>query len=400
MTYIPFQPLPLTAFGDLRASELSPVFQASFEYSVDNTEIGTIEVTGSGTVTQADAMCVVSTGTTTGSVAEWETGRNMRYKAGFGGLARFTALFSVGVAGTEQMAGVADVEGASASHVNGYAFGYDGDSFGVMRWQNDVLFPVPQAEWDDPMDGTGVSGMTLDPQKLNVYEIRFQYLGAGAIQFCIEDDSTGQFVVVHTILYANNNTTPSIHNPNFHLMVHALNGATTSDVVIKSASMAYFIEGHSSQIDLQQPHFSTNEQSALAVTTEVAILTIRNKSLYASKLNFIDVQIEDVAGGIEAAAANNLGSIRLIKNATLGGTPSWADINTTDSVVEMDIAGTTVTGGKTLHYFPMVGKNGIVVDGSVLQHTFILSPGDTLTVAGISANSATINASLLWKELF
>lgn len=47
------QNFPLTAFGDLRVAELSPFFQVSFEYTVTNTEIGEIGVSGSGTVTQA-----------------------------------------------------------------------------------------------------------------------------------------------------------------------------------------------------------------------------------------------------------------------------------------------------------------------------------------------------------
>ena len=31
--------LPLSAFGDLRTIELSPQFQGSFEYTVDNTDL-------------------------------------------------------------------------------------------------------------------------------------------------------------------------------------------------------------------------------------------------------------------------------------------------------------------------------------------------------------------------
>jgi len=49
-------------------------------------------------------------------------------------------------------------------------------------------------------------------------------------------------ILAHTILYAGLNTVPSTYNPNFHLMVHALNRATTADLTIKSASLAYFVE--------------------------------------------------------------------------------------------------------------------------------------------------------------
>jgi hypothetical protein len=399
MTYISSIKNPLTAFGDLRIAELTPVFQASFEYTVTNTEIGTITSAGSGAVTQSNAMCVASTGTTTASFAEWETSRNLKYKVGFGGLLRFTTLFTTGIIGTEQMIGLADEDGSSTSHKNGYALGFNSDLFSFFRWQNDVLFDVPLTAWDDPLDGTGASGMTLDATKLNVWEIRF-HLGGGAIQIAIEDDSTGLLVIVHTILYANLNIRPAVLNPNFHMMVHVRNKATTSDVTAKSSSMSYFVEGVTKHIERQQPQFSSGEKTKATVTSEVAIFTIRNKATYASKTNFIDLLLENIGGSIEASAANNLGKIRIIKNATLGGSPSYADISATDSVVEIDTAGTTVTGGKTLQVVSLAGKNDRISEGDLTNYEIILSPGDTITVAGTSANSATINASLLWKELF
>jgi len=391
--------IPKTAFGEILTAELSPIFQLSFEYTVTNTEIGTIELNGSGAVTQADAMCVVSTGTTIGSTAEWGSKKNASYKAGMGGVARFTALFTTGIVGTEQMVGLADSEGVGASHLNGYAVGYNGEVFSFLRWQNDVLFPIPQSEWDDPMDGTGASRMILDPTKLNVYFIQFQYLGAGAIKLWIEDEKTGNMVLANNFLYANLNVVPSIYNPNFHLMVHALNGATTSNLITKSSSMGYFIEGKTKYTELQQPQFSSSKRQKTAVTTEEAIFTIRNKSTYASKVNFLDVLLENISISIEANSANNLGVIYLTRNATLGGIPIYADINTTDSVIGIDVAGTTVTNGKRILSINLAGKNDRDIV-NLVDFDIILTANDTVTVSGESVNAATFNASMLWKELF
>lgn len=391
--------VPLTAFGDLRVAELSPIQQISFEYTVTNADIGTVEVTNSGTVTQADAMCVVTTGTTTGSTAEWETTHNAKYRAGLGGLFRGTAMFTQGVAGTEQMLGIADIEGVSASHKNGYGVGYSGTEFGFMRWQNDVLFFTPLSSWDDPLDGTGKSGMTIDPTKLNVYFIQFQYLGAGAIKVWVEETIGGNVFVAHTENYTNANIVPSVYSPNFHLMLHVLNGATTSNIIAKSASMAYFIEGKSRYTELQQPHHTSERVTKTGVTNEIALFTIRSKALYAGYTNFIDFVLENFTASIEAGANNNLGSVRLVKNATIGGTPSYVDIETTDSVVDIDTAGTTVTGGETMYIIDLAGKND-KENSDLTPYEIILSPGDTVTVAGLSAASAVINGSLLWKELF
>ncbi|MCK5445221.1 MAG: hypothetical protein KAI73_06320 [Rhodospirillaceae bacterium] len=392
--------LPLTAFDDLRVAELSPIFQVSFEFTVTNTEIGTIETTNSGTVAQAEAMCVVSTGTTTGSAAEWETVNNSKYRPGLGGVARFTALFTEGVEGTEQSVGLEDADGAAETHLNGYAVGYNGAVFSLFRWQNDALFTVAQQDWDDPMDGTGASGMTLDPTKINVYFVQFQYLGGGPIKLWIGGDESGKMILAHTVLYTNKNIVPSVFNPNFHLMIHAVNGVTTSDMIVKSSSMAYFVEGQTAFTELQQPQFSSGEISKAGVTTEVAIFTIRNKTTYASKVNFIELILENIGGSIEASSANNLGRLRLVKDATIGGTPNFVDINTTDSIVDIDVAGTTVTDGKELLSVSLAGKNDRVSEGNLIPYKILLHPGDTITLAGFSENSAIIKGSLLWKELF
>lgn len=394
-----YQSIPHTAFGDLRSAPMHPQFQGSFEYTVDNTELLTNTEVNGGTVTQADAMAVVGTSTTTASTAMLKTRRHARYKAGLGGLARFTALFTTGVAGTEQYIGIVDTTGSGAAFKNGFAVGYDGANFGFHRFSNDTKTTINIEDWDDPLDGTGPSGMTIDLTKLNVFAVNYQYLGAGAIELQVEDDTTGRFVAVHTIHYANQNTTPSTQNPNYHFIMWVNNGGTTSDIVMKSASYAYFVEGNTDLIEIHQPQQSSSKQQKTTVTTEVAIFSIRNKTTYASKANFIDIMLENITASIEASSANNLGEIRLVKDATLGGPPSWSDISTTDSVVEIDTAGTTVTGGKELLSIPLAGKNDKIIE-KLTDFVIVIADGETVTVSGSSANSATINASLLWQELF
>lgn len=392
-------PIPLTAFGDLRTAELAPQLQQSFEYTVGNTDLTTNTIANGGTVTQAEGMGVLTSSTTTASSAKLISKQHAKYRSGLGGLTRFTALFTPGVAATEQYIGIMDEEGSSAAFKNGYAIGFNGDVFSILRFQNDVLFDIAQSNWDDPLDGTGTSGIVFDPTKLNVFQINYQYLGAGAINFFIENPGTGMFILFHTIKYSNNNILPSTFNPNYHFTLWVDNKATTDNLILKTSSYAYFMEGSTSFIELHQPQNSTGIKSKASVTTEVAIFTIRNKTNFASKTNFIDIFLENITSSIEAAAANNLGSVRLVKNATLGGTPSYSDINTTNSVVEVDIAGTTVVGGTVMFPAPLAGKNDKLLE-DLTNLKIILNPGETMTLAGLSANSATIEGSLLWKELF
>lgn len=389
---------PLTSFGDLRTAELSPIFQYSFEYTVDNTELTDNTVANGGTVTQANAMALITSSTTTASTALMQSVVHAKYAAGLGSLCRFSALFTTGVAATEQFAGIADKTGSSVAFKNGLMIGFDGITFGFHRFVNDAKVTIAQSAWDDPLDGTGASGMTLDPTKLNVWEIGFQYLGAGEITLYIEDSATGEFVKVHSVHYANANTTPSSYNPNYHYTVWVDNKGTTSNIIVKTASCGYFVEGKTKLIQIQQPQFSTGKQQKTTVTTEVALFTIKNKTTYASKDNFISTYLEFISASVEASTANNLATIRLVKNATLGGSPSYTDINTSDSTVSIDTAGTTVTGGKELMDIPLAGKNDkLLLD--LTPYDMLLEDGDTLTVSVTSSNSSTFDGSMLWKEL-
>jgi len=388
----------LGVFGELAISELTPIYQGVFEYTVDNTRLTENTVVSSGTVTQNNGMAEIATTATTGSSAQLQSKAHARYRSGQGGVAKFTAMFSAPVAATEMFIGLADSTGSSEAYNNGMMIGYDGLTFGFHRFQNDALITVAQANWDDPLDGSGLSGMVIDHTKLNVWKIQFQYLGAGAIVLSVEDDATGAFIEVHRVLYANLNTTPHVHNPNFHHMIWVDNKATTGEMKISTASYAFFIEGKHKRSEIHQPIFSTGTIQKTTVTTEVPIVTIRNKTSYASKANFIDTLLQGVGASAEAGSNNNLATLRLLKNATLGGA-SFADISTTDSIMDFDSAATTVTAGEELMSVDLAGKNDRDFR-DLSPFDLILNEGDTLTITASSANSATIRAGIFWKELF
>lgn len=253
---------------------------------------------------------------------------------------------------------------------------------------------IAQSSWsEDIMDGTGPSGVVLDQTKGNVFQIQYQWLGFGAIQFYIEKPSTGAFVLVHRIEYANANTAPSILNPALPLFASAENTSNTSNIQIQSSSMAAFVEGTDKLLGLKES--SSNTKTSVG-TTQTNIITIRNKNIFQSKSNRVRINLEFMT--VSADGTKNV-EIQVTKNTVLGGTPSYSDINANQSVIEVDTAGTTITGGRQISDIELGKTEGR--DRNLLGLDIILHPGETITFSGAAASGTSdISAACSWIERF
>jgi len=372
------------AFGNLSISALTPIIQLQFPYVI-NTDIINTVVTGSGTVTQSSPFAIVSTTAAINSSASLSSKTNLHYRAGEGGLCLFTAIFTAGVANSIQEVGLGD-EG------NGIFFGFNGSSFGINLRSNSVDGYIPQSSWNkDKMNGTGSSGMTLDPTKGNVYKIQYQWLGFGAINFYIENPATGKFTFVHQIQYANTFTTTSVLNPSMPLSFKVTNTSNNTNIVVKVPSMGAFVEGA-----LGDTGLINSINNAKSVTTQLNVFTIRNNATFGGIINrkFVELLFMSIANTSNADA-----TFRLILNTALGGVPAYTDISTTTSVVSFDVAGTTITGGRVLGTFYLNGNTNAQLDLSNLH--IRLNTEDILTVSALSAGAAIVaSAALTWSELF
>lgn len=116
-----------TAFGELSVAEPTPVVQISAQYGLTD-EVQEITSAG-GTTYNGDSLFNVSSGTNPLGLASLNTLKQLAYKPGQGALARFTALFTTGVANSLQAAGLINSEDA-------FAFGYLGADFGILYSRN------------------------------------------------------------------------------------------------------------------------------------------------------------------------------------------------------------------------------------------------------------------------
>lgn len=70
---------------------------------------------------------------------------------------------------------------------------------------------ISRSSWDDPMDGSGPSGINLDFTKSQIFEIDFEYLGVGIVRFCFV--VAGVIYNAHTYVHSNvGNSTYMTHS--------------------------------------------------------------------------------------------------------------------------------------------------------------------------------------------
>lgn len=377
---------PVTAFGEVSTSHLHQQVDLKFPYGVLSNQV-TSTVTGSGTVTGASSMAVLSTTAATNSSAKIESKKVSRYTAGIGIVTRFTAMFTAGAANSTQYIGIGD-------DTQGFFVGYNGTSFGINRRSSSSDNFVAQASFNvDTLDGTGPSGMIIDKTKLNIFQIKYQYLGAGNVDFYVEEPNSKKYILFHRIKYAGANIAPSLENPTMPLYAKVVNTTNNTNIVLKTASMGAYSEGENEENGLR--YAISNSKSG--ITTETNVITLKNPTTFNGVTNRTPVLVDYMSIATDGSGNNTIG-VRAVINTTLGGSPSYTDISTNLSVMQYDTAGTTLTGGK-LVLPTRVARNNQVREG-LTGYGIILYPGDTFTVSASSATSVAVDVGLSWRELF
>ena len=377
------------AFGELLVANLTPQVQLTFVYNI-NPKIMSTQVVGSGTVTTANSLLSVSTGTDSNGHGHLESNRILRYGAGQGGLARFTAIFTQGVADSTQIIGIGD-------DLDGFFVGYDGTEFGILRRSAGVDHWTYIDDFDPPTrpsfsSSPGLYRWPLDPTKGNVYEIRYQWLGFGMIVFSAEDPNSGEFRPFHAIRYANTAVVPTIQNPMLPLAVLATNAGNTSDVVVKTASMMGAIEGIPNDVGT----LTTADGTHAATTTEELILTLRAKDTFQGIRNRVESILQNVALSLDTGGQHQF---RVYFGAVPTG-PSYADIDAATSTLELDTTATAFTGG-SLVFEGFVNSTSLQsFDVSAFGIRFRRLDTISITIQRITGSAGNASAVITLSEIF
>lgn len=332
---------PLTTFNEVKTADATARVQLDGVYGLTETDFESF-TNAAGTVSSSGPLLVCTTGTTAGA---------------YGVIRTITGAFA------QLQAGVA------------------GDI--------DTAF-VPQTSWNvDELDGSGPGGMTIDPTKLNVYEIDLSYLGAGAIPFYVMTPK-GKLALVHVIEYPNSASTPHMKDPSLRLGWAVASLGSTTNLTVSGASAAGFVQGP--LIPLRDPvGFST---TFTATTTEAAWLLIRNRIEYANRVNHRELL--PLVAAITNETANRIVRVRFVVNPTLSATANWLYVNQANSSTEYAIGtGITVSGGRQVGAFAAATQQELNFRDADLR----LEPGDVLAICVQTASStAVVDASLNWLE--
>jgi hypothetical protein len=247
---------------------------------------------------------------------------------------------------------------------------------------------IAQTAWNgDKLDGTGDSGITLDPTKGNVFQIGIQYLGFGTIRFQVEvaptTSNNASFVTVHTIRVPNTRTTTSITQPSFPFTMAAYSAGSTTNVSVSCASFAGFVEGDQKLIGPRQSYFDTS--TAVTTGAYYALMTIRNDLVYAGRANQSVVRLISVGAAHDDATPV---ACHVIKNATLVGTPNYTAWST-NSCTYVDTAATTctITNNEQIIFTMPVGASGSSI--FAFGDEITLQPGETVTLAATTVTGTS-----------
>ena len=185
------------SFGRMRTSGRIIIFES--KQVSDNNPTLWYQVSGTGatwTHSNDRAASWVTTTINTASISRRQTYRYLDYSPGTSNLCMMTADLLRSVP--------ADAPGVTIrigqfDSKNGIFFEYSNNTMNVVvrTYITGVAVDtiVPQSEWDDPMDGTGASGITADWSTVQIYTFDYGWLGAADIRYGLY--LNGKFLVFY-----------------------------------------------------------------------------------------------------------------------------------------------------------------------------------------------------------
>lgn len=230
----------------------------------------------------------------------------------------------------------------------------------------------------------------FDPTKGNQYQITYSS-GYGNINYYIFDFADGQWRKVHTVLWQNNNTTVNLNQPSMRAIIYCYSVGATTDTSVYCAFISAFISG-SGEITRNPRFYSITKSIG---TTETVLFQIRNKKVYNGIQNQAEILPEVLS--IASDAGKNV-TIRVYTgNTTIGGVPNFQNVGT-NLIAEIDVAGTTISGGRKVAGTTVASGQNNDLNLEALRVVIPPTLRMVVTAQRASGTAADVTASLTWIE--
>lgn len=391
----------IDAFSRLRVSTTANLFDSQLTYNLSNLMYEQI-VSGTGASITHDAtnrMALMTfSSTPTGGKAYMQTYEYIPYQPGRSQLAFITFNMIAGISNVMKFAGLSD-------GTNGIEFQLNGTTkqFTVYSSTTAGNETVAQSNWNlDKLDGTGVSGLTLDLSKTQILVIDLQALYVGRVR--VGFDINGLVYFAHEFKHANLIAHPYIATASLPIRC----GMTCTGTV--STTMNFICASVMSEGGENSPGgrtFSVDGSGTAGNGTRAHILSLRPKTTFNSIAN----RIQFILDSIDVLVTGNSSVLwELVLGQAITGTTTFTDVNTSYSGFEYNTAGTisgsptlvvasgycgASTNSKTAISRSVTNKYPITLDAAgAVRSLGTLS----LIATGIGATSAT-RASFTWREV-
>lgn len=381
-----------------------PQFSVQFNYGKEPFYFGEI-TSGAGVATHDPDMSAVKmeVGTASGDRVYRQSHMHLRYQPGITNLIDFSF---VGVAPKENLR----YRVGAFFEKDGVFFEQSGSSlYFVIRSSatgtiDETTKRAERADWNiDKLDGTGLSGKTLDLTKGQLLIIEYLWLGVGPVRFGFEID--GERIWAHQF---NNQDLPRPYmaTGNLPLAIEIENtGVTSSPSEIFQICCTNKSQGGVNYKDIPGSVFSITMTATKAITNSswFPILSIRHRDTVGGKTNYAQI-IPKVLSTIATGGRDAIWEA--FYNPTLTGA-SWSNVHPS-SHVEFDIAATAMDISNAVALYPKYGEGGRAnqiddvareIKATLVRLLDGTRPILTIAARTFSAAGNNVAAGINWKEL-
>lgn len=391
----------IDAFSRMRVSNPTPIFDAQFTYNL-NPMLYEAVTNGSGATvthdtTNRNAVMTFSS-TPTGGKAYMQSYEYLPYQPGRSQLINLTFNMNGGVANVLKFAGYSD-------GVNGVEFQMNGTTPQFVVYSATSLGneTKTQSQWNiDKLDGTGVSGITIDFTKTQILLIDLQalYVGRVRVGFVIN----GVFYQAHEFNHSNIAVYPYIQSANLPVRCGMTCTGTVSTTMTFICA-AVISEGGESAV--RGRSFAAEGSVTAANGSRTHIISVRPKTTFNGFTNRIAFELDT----LNVAVTGNTSILwELVIGAAFTVAPTYADVNTNYSGFEAGTGGTfsNLTNGLVIasgYCGQSTGAN-IAINRILSKYPVTLDSAGavralgtlSVLVTGLGATSAS-RVSPQWREI-